>query len=94
MKHHVVAHNLVEGLLCDVDAWSLVFHNDQWMARSVGNDRVTTTRDAVLIQGHLVTHQRGREALLADEPLHEVLANPFLRRQCHPAVPQTVPDSP
>ena len=94
MHHHVVAHDLVEGLLRDVDARALILHDDQRLPRAVGDNGIAAPRDAVLRQRHLVAHQRSWEPLVGDEPLHEVLPHPFLGRQRHPALTQPVPDGP
>ncbi len=79
-QHHVVTHNLVKYLLRDMDARRLVFHDDQRLARAVGDNGVAAPRDAVLGERHLIAHQRGGELLLGNQPLDKVLPHPFLGR--------------
>lgn len=93
-EHHIVARDLVENLLRDLDMRSLVLYDHaRGESFAVEKHRVAAACRAVERQRHLVGHERGRVTEAAGEPCREVAAHPFLRGESHELAAQGVEDT-
>lgn len=80
VQQHIVCGYLVEHALRDLHRRCLVFDYHPWLQLSVVQYAVGAQPLVTDAQGNLVGHERGRVALVACEPVYEVLPHPFLGR--------------
>ena len=93
VEQHVVGGYLVEHALRYLHRRGLVLYNHARPQLSVVEHAVGSEPLAAYGERNLVGHERGGVALVADEPVDEVLAHPFLGCQSHVAAAQNVEDA-
>ena len=93
VEQHVVGGNLVEHALRYLHRRRLVLDNHARPQLPVVEHAVGSEPLAAYGERNLVGHERGGVALVAYEPVDEVLAHPFLGRESHVAAAQNVEDA-
>ena len=86
----VIDADLVEHMLCDAYARSLVFYNDAGLQHLIIYDTVAAQPFIAQFQLHLVGHEHLRIAFMVDEEVHEMLSYPLLGSQRDVSSPQNV----
>ena len=93
LEHEVVAGRLLKDGLVHLDARSLAFHHRDRSPVTRMHHDVRPFRQLVQHQGAFNCDQRRRAAAIMHQVVDEVLAHPFLGRQCHPPTPDRVEDA-
>ena len=92
-EHAVVSNDLIENGLRDFHRGGFVFHDEaRTPSVAMAQHGVASPCGAVQIEAHLIGHEHGREVLVVDEEVHEVLAHPLFGCQCHVSTAQPVVD--
>lgn len=89
--YHIVAHNLVECMLCDSNMRSLIFDKNQWLSLSIINDCVATTRTTVESKRNLISNASGGIMAMIGKKGNKVLSYPLLGGECDITMPCSIP---
>lgn len=90
MHDNVIARNLVERVLAELDGRSLIFHYHAWPGVEVVEYGVATSGCAVQGEGNLILQLSLRIPLVLNKVMHEMLAHPFLGCEADVAAAQGV----
>ena len=90
LHHDVVAANLVENLLRDIDVGSFVFDNHARLKLLIVKNGVASARHTIEKELHFVGHERRWVTHVLREEVGEVLPDPFLWSESHKLVAQRV----